>query len=171
MQQIQSLHQLHYQPLKRQDLVSLGALYQDPLFTKHYGEIERHKQTLNDLNHWFDEYEQMQTELYYSIFSNQTWVGFITLSDFDESASEAWLSIGLQPNVWGQGIGSYVLKAFIKACFDQRNIETIRLSVFSSNERAYCLYLKLGFQVEKIYVKEELPLDFKEDIYQLYLKR
>ena len=76
-------------------------------------------------------------------------VGFITLSDFDESESEAWLSIGLQPNVWGQGIGSYVLKAFIKACFDQRNIETIRLSVFSSNERAYCLYLKLGFQVEK----------------------
>ena len=26
MQQIQSLHQLHYQPLKRQDLVSLGRV-------------------------------------------------------------------------------------------------------------------------------------------------
>lgn len=171
MQQVLSLNQLYYQSLKRQDLTSLWALYQDPLFINHYGEIHEQKQTLKNLNRWFDDYEREKTEFYYSIFLNHTWVGFMTLSDFDENQTEAWLSIGLQPSVWGGGIGSAILKAFMKDCFDHRNIETIRLCVFSSNERAYYLYLKLGFQVEKIYVKEQLPLGFKEDVYQLYLKR
>lgn len=169
MQQVLLLDQLTYEPLQSQDLKQLLELYHQEAFMKSYGKLEAQKQTLKQLKIWFDEYEQKKAEFYYSIFLNETWIGFITLSDFNESQSEAWLSIGIQPTFWGNGIGSNILKTFIKDCFNQGTIKMIRLSVFASNERALRLYLKIGFEIEKIYFKDQLPNHFETDIYQLYL--
>ena len=90
---------------------------------------------------------------------------------FDEKAKEAWLSLGIKPTFWGQGIGTKVLKQFIQNSFLKHNLKTIRLSVFAKNRRALSLYLKLGFEIEWIYHKNQALYWLSDDIYQLYLNK
>lgn len=169
MPQISSFNLLTYKPLARQDLKQLLRLYQQEAFMRSYGKLETKQQTLKQLEFWYDEYEQKRVEFYYSIFFNETWVGFMTLGDFNKSRTEAWLSIGICPEFWGNGIGSHILKRFINDCFTKGTVKMIRLSVFASNERALRLYVKMGFKIEKIYFNEQHANQFESDIYQLYL--
>lgn len=112
-------------------------------------------------------------EYYFSIWieGSKEWIGFISLTDFNDDQSEAWMSIGIKPTWWGMGIGTKVLTAFIDDCFTNRHLKTLRLSVFSTNHRALMLYQKVGFQIEMIYKQNQAPNWFNTDIYQLSLSQ
>jgi RimJ/RimL family protein N-acetyltransferase len=55
---------------------------------------------------------------------------------------------------WGKGYGTDAMKVLMKFIFEDMNMNKIRLSVFSFNERAKRCYEKCGFQVEGILKKE-----------------
>ncbi|KYH29616.1 MULTISPECIES: GNAT family N-acetyltransferase [Clostridium] len=57
-------------------------------------------------------------------------------------------------NYWGKGYGTDAMKVLMKFIFEDMNMNKIRLSVFSFNERAKRCYEKCGFQVEGILKKE-----------------
>lgn len=61
---------------------------------------------------------------------------------------------------WGKGYGTDAMKVLIKFLFDDMNINKIRLSTFSFNERAINSYKKCGFEIEGI-LKEEIFKDGK----------
>lgn len=59
-----------------------------------------------------------------------------------------WIeSIGVAPDSQGRGIGRILLNKSIQV-LQGKEVPEIKLSVFSSNDRAVQLYLKSGFQVE-----------------------
>jgi len=60
----------------------------------------------------------------------------------------------LNKNYWGKGYGTDAMKVLMKFIFEDMNMNKIRLSVFSFNERAKRCYEKCGFQVEGILKKE-----------------
>jgi RimJ/RimL family protein N-acetyltransferase len=62
---------------------------------------------------------------------------------------------------WGKGYGTDAMKVLIKFIFEDMNINKIRLSTFSFNERAIRCYKKCGFKVEGV-LKAEI---FKEGKY------
>ncbi|MGX4599017.1 GNAT family N-acetyltransferase [Faecalimicrobium sp. JNUCC 81] len=62
---------------------------------------------------------------------------------------------------WGKGYGTDAMKVLIDFIFNDMNINKIRLSVFSFNERAIKSYEKCGFKVEGV-LKNEI---FKEGKY------
>jgi ribosomal-protein-alanine acetyltransferase len=69
-------------------------------------------------------------------------VGFIA-GDLRSSEHMAWIAtVGVLPEYRGRGVGT----ALMKACEEQLGIQTIRLSVRVSNERAVRLYQRLGYQ-------------------------
>jgi ribosomal-protein-alanine N-acetyltransferase len=69
-------------------------------------------------------------------------VGFIA-GDLRPSEQMAWIAtVGVLPEYRGRGIG----EALIRACEEQLDIPTIRLSVRLSNEGAVRLYQRLGYQ-------------------------
>ena len=152
-----------YRALNPDDLDDLVTLVQDERFIQGYGK------SLDDgyVEDW-DQYHEC-----FSIWrdENQEWLGFMTLTKDETYPKEAWVSIGIKPSWWGKGVGTRVLKLFIEECFHQRGFHLLRLSLFSTNERAVRLYQKLGFQLERIYPLN--PLADKEVVvvYQLYLSR
>ena len=62
---------------------------------------------------------------------------------------------------WGKGYGTDAMKVLMKFIFEDMNINKIRLSHFSFNQRAKRCYEKCGFHVEGI-LKDEI---FKEGKY------
>ena len=69
-------------------------------------------------------------------------VGFIA-GDLRPSEQMAWIAtVGVLPEYRGRGIG----EALIRACEEQLDTPTVRLSVRLSNEGAVRLYQRLGYQ-------------------------
>lgn len=61
---------------------------------------------------------------------------------------------------WGKGYGTDAMKVLIDFIFNNMNINKIRLSVFSFNERAIKSYERCGFEVEGV-LKNEIFKDGK----------
>ena len=162
-----------YRALNQSDLEELLKLYQDKLFIQGYGKIDEDRQTKQQLEDWYEHSIHSLDGYYFSIWieGSKEWIGFISLTDFNDDQSEAWMSIGIKPTWWGMGIGTKVLTAFIDDCFTNWHLKTLRLSVFSTNHRALMLYQKVGFQVEMIYKQNQAPNWFNTDIYQLSLSQ
>ena len=56
----------------------------------------------------------------------------------------------LNPQKIGQGLGKKALGAFVQLIFEDKNIDSITLTVFDSNIIAKNLYEKLGFKIDKV---------------------
>lgn len=173
MQKQEAFVSVSYRMLNRADLDELVKLYHDELFIKGYGEIDNQMKAKQQLESWYEQSIETLEEYYFSIWRDvdQEWIGFVSLTDFNEDKSEAWISIGIKPTWWGKGIGTKVLKTFIADCFFKWRLKTLRLSVFSTNDRALRVYEKVGFQVEMIYRKNQAPNWFDADVYQLCLNQ
>lgn len=62
---------------------------------------------------------------------------------------------------WGRGYGTDAMKVLMKFIFEEMNMNKIRLSTFSFNERAIKSYKKCGYEIEGV-LKNEI---FKEGKY------
>lgn len=63
-------------------------------------------------------------------------------------------------NYWGKGYGTDAVNTLVKFIFEQMNMNKVKLSVFSFNERAKKCYEKCGFKVEGV-LRQELFRDGK----------
>ena len=91
----------------------------------------------------------------FSIFSDDEFVGIIQ----EIRSSKDSIHIGrfvINPEKTGMGLGSMALKEFLKYIFDNKNVNSITLSVFDSNKVAKNLYEKQGFIIEKTIEKPKL---------------
>ncbi|WP_267247019.1 GNAT family N-acetyltransferase [Streptococcus sp. Marseille-Q5986] len=82
----------------------------------------------------------------FSIFEGQEFVGLIQKIRLEDSN----LHIGrffITPQKQGQGLGSQAFKGFMQLMFENRDIESISLTVFDSNQAAKHLYQKEGFEI------------------------
>ena len=90
----------------------------------------------------------------FSIFTGEEFVGLIQKIKLEDKN----LHIGrflIAPHKQGKGIGRKALQDFVQEMFENKEIESISLTVFESNQRAKNLYHKEGFEiVETIEVPE-----------------
>lgn len=85
----------------------------------------------------------------FSIFEGQEFVGLIQKIRLEDSN----LHIGrffINPQKQGQGLGSQALRKFVTLAFENEDIDSISLNVFETNQKAYNLYQKEGFEVVEI---------------------
>ena len=82
----------------------------------------------------------------FSIFAEEEFVGVIQKIRLEDRN----LHIGrffINPQKQGQGLGSQALRKFVSLAFENEEIESISLTVFESNQTAYNLYQKEGFEI------------------------
>ena len=82
----------------------------------------------------------------FSIFDGQEFVGLIQKIRLEDSN----LHIGrffINPQKQGQGLGSQALRKFVSLAFENRDIDSISLNVFETNQAAKHLYQKEGFEI------------------------
>ena len=66
------------------------------------------------------------------------------------SLEDSNLHIGrffINPQKQGQGLGRQALKKFVSLVFENRDIDSISLNVFETNQAAKHLYQKEGFEI------------------------
>ncbi len=82
----------------------------------------------------------------FSIFDGQEFVGLIQKIRLEDRN----LHIGrffINPQKQGQGLGSQALREFVSLVFENEDIDTISLNVYETNQTAYNLYQKAGFEI------------------------
>ena len=82
----------------------------------------------------------------FSIFEGQEFVGLIQKIRLEDRN----LHIGrffINPQKQGQGLGSQALRKFASLVFENRDIDSISLNVFETNQAAKHLYQKEGFEI------------------------
>ena len=82
----------------------------------------------------------------FSIFDGQEFVGVIQKIRQENSN----LHIGrffINPQKQGQGLGRQALRKFVSLVFENRDIDSISLNVFETNQAAKHLYQKEGFEI------------------------
>lgn len=90
----------------------------------------------------------------YSIFSNEEFIGIIQKIREENNN----IHIGrflINPLLTGKGLGTIALTEFINLIFQNKNIHSITLNVFTYNINAINLYKKLGFEILEIVTQPE----------------
>ena len=82
----------------------------------------------------------------FSIFAGEEFVGIIQKIKLEDKN----LHIGrflIAPQKQGKGLGRKAFQDFVQEMFENKEIESISLTVFESNQRAKNLYHKEGFEI------------------------
>ena len=100
---------------------------------------------------WYDRISRDQSSFSYAIVEKETdrFIGTCALMRLDPKNhhSECAIVIG-EKDAWGRGYGKEALGLLLRYGFEELNLHRIYLRVFSFNERAIRLYLRLGFVEE-----------------------
>ena len=98
--------------------------------------------------------EEFNFQNIYSIFSNEEFIGIIQKIREENNN----IHIGrflINPLLTGKGLGTIALTEFINLIFQNKNIHSITLNVFTYNINAINLYKKLGFEILEIITQPE----------------
>ena len=85
----------------------------------------------------------------FSIFHEEEFLGIIQIIKIEGDNVHVGRFI-LNPQKIGQGLGKKALGAFVQRIFEDKNIDSVTLTVFDSNIIAKNLYEKLGFKIDKV---------------------
>lgn len=75
-------------------------------------------------------------------------VGFAVIKDIFWQARHCVLVIGIDPAQQGRGYGTDAMRALLKYCFLEMNLNRVGLDVLGYNDTALRVYQKVGFKLE-----------------------
>ena len=96
----------------------------------------------------------------FSIFHEEEFLGIIQIIKIEGDNVHLGRFI-LNPQKVGQGLGKNALGSFVQRIFEDKNIDSITLTVFDSNIIAKNLYEKLGFKIDKVIERPNLKYIMK----------
>ena len=83
------------------------------------------------------------------------YIGRCGINEIDWNARTVSIGVWIgDKKYWGYGYGTDAMDVLIRFCFEQMNINKVKLGVFSFNERARHCYEKCGFAVEGVLRRE-----------------
>ena len=85
----------------------------------------------------------------FSIFDGREFVGLIQKIRQENSNLHSGRFF-INPQKQGQGLGRQALSKFVSLAFENRDIDSISLNVFETNQAAQHLYQKEGFEIVQI---------------------
>ena len=107
------------------------------MFSSHEISLEEHIQFLNKLR-------SDSTSLYWKVADK----GVVSLRKIDTKNGNAYLGIYKNPNCSDKSASLDLMKILLSKTFDDLNLHTLKLEVFSDNPRAVNFYNKCGFNQE-----------------------
>lgn len=97
-----------------------------------------------------DEWRKSQRDVAFAVrrLGDDALVGMAAVEEIQWNHRTAWISLGLGPEFWDQGLGTEVVALLLRYAFDELNLHRLSLSVFAYNERAQAVYRRAGFRQE-----------------------
>ncbi|MCP4177980.1 MAG: GNAT family N-acetyltransferase [bacterium] len=79
---------------------------------------------------------------------NKTYIGTCGIQKIDQKNRVGEIGISIKKDYWGKGFGTEAFKLLVDFCFEEVNLNKIKLDVFDFNKRGISSYKKLGFKQE-----------------------
>lgn len=93
-------------------------------------------------------------DLHYAITDERDeYLGTISLKNIDMKDKKAEYAISLRRGAQGKGIAFAATEEILKLAFESYKLERVYLNVLADNERAICLYERVGFVYEGAFRK------------------
>jgi len=102
--------------------------------------------TLEKETEWFDKYEKNPAKKFFTIYSDETPIGLMGLSniDLDKKSASVFIMIG-ENEFRGKGIGKTSLQYLIDYAINDLGLDSVSLEVKRVNYPAIKLYESFGF--------------------------
>ena len=110
-----------------------------------------------DEEKWYQSLDANSDKIYsFAIESkkDKSYLGGCGIQEIDAKNRTASLGIFLGKKHWGKGYGKDALNVLVSFCFNEVNLNKIRLSVFSFYKPAIHCYEKAGFKTEGVLRQE-----------------
>ena len=141
--------QVRLRAVEREDLPRFQRWLNDPEVTA--GLMIYLPLSQMDEQNWFETMLKAPPEehpLVIEVLQGETWIpiGNCGIHDVDHRirSGEIGIFIG-EKSYWNQGIGTLVMRLFLKHCFDTLNLNRVFLRVYEDNLRAIRSYERAGF--------------------------
>ncbi len=145
-------------PFKKKDLLILIKWLKDPEVNKFlssdFSDLDIKKE-----ERWFREMSLSVNDFVFAIdtFKEKKHIGVCGLHkiNWQKKKAEFGIAIG-NKNYWGKEYGKDATEAIIKFAFKILGLECLTLSVYKYNKRAIKAYMKCGFKIKEILVRDHL---------------
>ena len=132
-------------PLSEEDAYISYKWRNDPEVFKYTGTVYSNVIDLETELNWIKKVIANTNDYRCAIIADGKYVGNIYLNEINTGVGKYNIFIG-DKNVWGKGVAKAASLLLIKYGFENLGLREIQLRVRILNERAYQLYLKLGFK-------------------------
>lgn len=129
---------------KKEEIPLRVKWFSDPEVSCFLGGSEKYETSLESETQWFENYENSNDKLFYTIFFNHDPIGLVGLSKIQAENAELFIVIG-SSEFWGMGIGTKAI-IYIEKEAKKMGTKVINLSVHEENNRAIKLFLKSGYK-------------------------
>jgi RimJ/RimL family protein N-acetyltransferase len=148
---------------RKEDIPKRLTYINDPELQKCMVSDIPYPMTLHEEEKWFESLSALGDTYKFAIetLEESTFIGGCSINDVDWKNSVATIGIFIgDKEYWAKGYGTDAMETLISFIFLQMNINKIRLTCYSFNERAIKSYEKCGFKVEGV-LKQEMFKDGK----------
>ena len=108
-----------------------------------------HGNTITEKEHFefIESLKHNQSKRYFLVKEADKVLGSVNLTDINQQNKTAELGVYVNPFLSIKGTGQQLIKQAYYIAFHTLHLKTLRLEVFSNNERAINAYLKSGFEI------------------------
>lgn len=140
--------QLHIRPIRSEDVEDQYATVTDPRVAANLMQLP--SMEITQTREWFAKAQPGKHRLVAEL--NGRNIGSVHIRQFQHSRMRHAGSLGLMvnPDYWGQGIGSALLTAVLDLADNWLNLFRVELTVYTHNKPAIHLYEKFGFVPEGV---------------------
>lgn len=137
--------------LTSEDVSLLARWYEDSNFARLFDASAMRPRNEEALRKWLENALRDPHSFQFAIRlkDSREMIGLIDIGDVDWNHGTGWLGIAIGEEAnRGKGYGTEATRLMVDYAFQELNLHSIRLTVFSYNLPAIAVYEKLGFQYE-----------------------
>jgi RimJ/RimL family protein N-acetyltransferase len=142
---------------RKEDIPLRLSYINDPELQKYLVSDTPYPITLHEEEKWFESISALGDTYKFAIetLEDRKFIGGCSINDVDWKNSVVTVGIFIgDKRYWGNGYGNDTMTTLVSFIFSQMNINKIRLTCYSFNDRAIKSYEKCGFRVEGILRQE-----------------
>ncbi len=145
---------LYLSTMSREDARDISEWEHDTEFLRLLDASPAQARSIEQIVNWLDTDNKSRNDFLFGIrlLENDELIGWAELDGVQWTHQTASVGIGIGNRIyWSQGFGGEAMQIILRFAFDELNLHSIHLTVFSYNARAIRLYEKLGFTHEGTY--------------------
>ncbi len=149
----QLLHgeKMYLNRIRRDDLPTLTAQWQDTTFLRNVSRRPALPYTLDDFEDWYKKMDDPNAPTFaIRALDGDALLGMCAFKSLRWASRHTFFWIGIGTAYQGHGYGSDAVRVLLRYAFMELNLNCVALEAFGYNERALAMYRKVGFKQDGV---------------------